>query len=135
MMKRIFATLLIALSVISCNNKEKAIDITGEWQIADAVMTRSINIGNTEIDIYIQFMADNTFSIWQMIGYGRYQEFTGSWTLAENNILNGSYSDGTAWGNSYKVEIIDGNLIMTAQNGSSDIYTYVRCTIPSDIKN
>ena len=108
-------------------------DITGEWQLTDMTLTKSVQLGSEAVDIYISFAADNTFNLWQFLGAGRYEHFDGTWTLAED-ILTGTYSDGNAWGNAYKVSLEGDLLTLEATQNSSDIYIYSRTTIPEDIK-
>ena len=85
-------------------------------------------------EIYVAFAAEGGFDLYQQIGEGRHRHYTGTWTL-EGNILSGIYADETAWGSSYKVEFSDDNtMILTAQNGSEEIMTYVRESVPAEVK-
>ncbi len=91
--------------------------------------------------VYIEFLPDGTFSLAQIVGAGRYQTHTGTWTLT-GDILSGRYSDGVRWGADYQIAISDDILTMTVSTGDSssssvgsttDIYTYRRCTIPDGV--
>lgn len=132
-MRRIFMFILSAIALCCCNEKEKPADIIGEWNLTDMELTKSVSIGAETIDIYISFAADNTFNLWQFIGAGRYEHFSGTWALTEG-LLTGKYSDGAEWGNAYTVSCSDDILTMTATVNSSDVYVYTRCTIPDNIK-
>ena len=130
---RIAIIFAFAAILCGCSQKDKPADIIGEWNLTDMELTKSVSIGTETIDIYISFAADNTFNLWQFIGAGRYEHFTGTWALTEG-LLTGKYSDGAEWGNAYTVSCSDDILTMTATVNSSDVYVYTRCTIPENIK-
>lgn len=122
--------------VSACGDKggdsKKGLDITGQWELID-IETKAAQIGEAEIEVYIEFNKDNTFNLWQMIGAGRFEKMTGTWTLNQN-VLSGKYSDGKAWGANYEVGIESGNLVMTETKQDIQTYIYRKCTIPSDIQ-
>ena len=123
------------LALCSCRkaNDEASLDIAGEWQLTDMTLTKAVQIGDQKVDIYMAFASDNTFDLWQFLGAGRYQHFSGTWELS-GDCLTGKYSDGSLWGNIYKVSIVDNILTMEATQNSSDIYKYTRTTIPDSVK-
>ena len=99
--------------------------IVGEWCFVDP---------GYKADVYISFEAEFTFDIYQKIGDGRQQHYTGTWSI-EENIISGVYSDGTEWGSSYSLEFMESDtMLMTALNGSQDVMTYIREEIPADVK-
>lgn len=122
--------------VSACGDKgsdsKKGLDITGQWELID-IETKAAQIGEAEIEVYIEFNKDNTFNLWQMIGAGRFEKMTGTWILNQN-VLSGKYSDGKAWGANYEVGIESGNLVMTETKQDIQTYIYRKCTIPSDIQ-
>lgn len=132
-MKRIIFIISILALLCGCMPEAKVLDITGEWRLTDLELTKSVQIGNEEVDVYISYSVDNTFEMWQFLGAGRYEYFSGTWALTED-ILTGKYTDGTNLGNVYKVTCEADILTMTATVNSSDIYTYSRTTIPESIK-
>ena len=132
-MKRIIFIISILELLCGCMPEAKVLDITGEWRLTDLELTKSVQIGNEEVDVYISYSVDNTFEMWQFLGAGRYEYFSGTWALTED-ILTGKYTDGTNLGNVYKVTCEADILTMTATVNSSDIYTYSRTTIPESIK-
>ncbi len=136
-MKRLVIILSFVLLLCGCKGgggKSSApLDITGEWKLTDLTLTKSVQIGSEEVDIYISFAADKNFDLWQFLGAGRYEHFSGTWELA-GETLTGKYSDGTTWGNIYKVSVSDNVLTMEATQNSSDIYKYTRTTIPDSVK-
>lgn len=129
--------ILLAVSLImaSCGGEKqpKVLDITGQWELADIVDTKSVQIGSEKIEIYIDFKEDNTFSLWQKLGEGRHKKYEGTWTLTET-VLTGKYSDGKAWGASYEVSREEGTLTMSEQKAGMQTYIYNSCTIPSSLK-
>ncbi len=131
---RMILMLIISLVMVSCKEeKPKVLDITGQWELADIVDTKSVQIGSETVEIYIDFKADNTFELWQKLGEGRHRKHEGTWTLTES-VLTGKYSDGKAWGASYEVSIEDGTLVMSEQKAGMQTYIYHSCTIPSSLK-
>ena len=136
MKARIILFAVLAMIVSACGDKggdsKKGLDITGQWELID-IETKAAQIGEAEIEVYIEFNKDNTFNLWQMIGAGRFEKMTGTWTLNQN-VLSGKYSDGKAWGANYEVGIESGNLVMTETKQDIQTYIYRKCTIPSDIQ-
>lgn len=134
-MKRFTITLIsivICLATLGgCEKKEKAISVVGEWElIGYQIVTKSIQIGDETMEVYLKFNEDNSFAIYQKLGYGRHVEYTGNWTLTEK-VLSGKYSDGSQWATTYTIAIEEGNLVMTEDKTGTEKYTYSPCTIPS----
>lgn len=134
-MKRIAIILSFVLLLCGCKGDKKSgpVDITGEWRLSDLTLTKSVQIGSEDVDIYISFAEGKTFELWQLLGAGRYEYFSGTWELS-GETLTGKYSDGSPLGNIYKVSVDGDILTMEATQNSSDIYIYSRTTIPDDIK-
>ena len=135
MKARIILFAVLAMIVAACggkNDEKKGLDISGQWELID-IETKAAQIGEAEIQVYIEFNKDNTFNLWQMIGAGRFEKMTGTWTLNQN-LLTGKYSDGKAWGANYEVGIESGNLVMTEMKTGKETCIYRKCTIPSDIQ-
>lgn len=129
MMKRMFYMLLAILVLSACKKEEKPVDYTpaviGEWHCA------AIGLDS---DVYVSFTEDKKFSLYQKMGDTDYKFYSGFWDVQQDT-LTGSYADGTDWGSSYRLEFIDNDtMVMTALNGSDDIVTYVRETIPNEVK-
>lgn len=131
---RMILMLIISLVMVSCKEEQpKVLDITGQWELADIVDTKSVQIGSETVEIYIDFKADNTFELWQKLGEGRHRKHEGTWTLTES-VLTGKYSDGKAWGASYEVSREEGTLTMSEQKAGLQTYIYNTCTIPDSLK-
>lgn len=134
-MKRIIIIVLSTILIAGCgyNSKEpKTIDITGQWELMD-MQTKAIQIGEVEIEVYLEFNADKTFNIWQKIGEGRHREFTGTWEITDNS-LSGKYSDGKEWGSVYEVSMEDGNLNLSETKSGTETYVYHKCQLPAGLK-
>ena len=134
-MKRLTIILSLILLVCGCSGSKSSapVDITGEWKLADLTLTKSVQIGSEAVDVYISFASNKSFDLWQFLGAGRYEHFSGTWELSGNS-LTGKYSDGTTWGNIYDVSVSGNELTMVATKNSSDIYKYTRTTIPDSVK-
>ena len=131
-MKRILYMLaaLALLVTTGCKKDDKPVDykgmLPGEWHCA------ATEFG---ADIYVGFDENGAFDLYQMLGEGRYRHYTGNWSI-KGDVLSGTYSDGTSWGSSYKMNFSGENsMTLTAQNGSEDAMTYSRESIPSEVKD
>lgn len=121
--------LLIGASLIlaSCGEQggekeNKAIDITGTWELTGIEITKAAQLGDQTIEVTITFNEDKTFALSQIIGNGRAQEFSGTWALTEST-LTGKYENGKAWGSSYQVSVENAVLTMIPET-EAEIYTY-----------
>ena len=85
-----------------------------------------------DAEIYVEFVQDGSFALYQQVGEGRYRKFTGLWQC-EENILSGTYADGSPWGSTYQMEFNDGILTLTALNGSNEVMTYIKKDIPGEV--
>ena len=134
-MMKFLKTAALALAVLgaclSCGKKEKALDITGEWNLV-ALETRAASIGDQTVDVYISFASSGTFEMYQMLGTGRYRKYSGTWTLT-GSTLTGKYSDGTQWGSSYEVGRRSEDML-TLSSASGEIGTYKKSTIPASVR-
>lgn len=133
---RRFATALITLAALvllsaSCGKEDKTVKIAGEWNIV-SIETKTASIGSQSIDVYISFMEDGQFMLWQKTGSGRYEKFTGSWTLS-SDVLSGTYSDGSAWANDYDVSLSGNTLTLSSRTAPSEISVYQRTSIPEEV--
>lgn len=116
--------------IIGCNGSKdsKSIDVCGQWELMD-IQTKAPQIGDVELEIYMDFRQDKTFCLWQKLGKGRHVKYEGTWELT-GNVLNGRYSDGKDWGTSYEVSVEDDILIMDEMKAGVESYEYHRCTLP-----
>ena len=131
----LFLSLLCTL-LLGCEKEQPTdvpLDITGSWHLVELheIDTRSVTIGKEVVDIYLELAKDNTFSLYQMVGTGKYRCFTGTWILNED-ILSGTYSDNTPWGAQYEVDLNDSSteLVLTCEG---EKYIYSKEQIPEKI--
>ncbi len=127
------AALLCAVSCKEPLPDEPAISesIIGEWQLS-GVSTKAVTFAGQTVDVYLAFETGGGFTLYQMLGQGRYHSYTGKWAVA-GNTLTGTYSSGSSWGSSYTVDITDKTLTLTSDTGG-EVDTYVKVSIPDSIK-
>lgn len=130
-MKRIIiAAITLLTAVMSCEKtntpkKETLQDkLCKEWSLTD---------GTVDIEIYVSFMADGSFGLYQRLGTSTFTHYSGTWTLS-GNILSGKYSDGTDWGASYEVLFYDKLMELTSQTAIPESRTYEQKSIPEEVK-
>ena len=127
----IFVALLLVVTPGCKKNGSEATTATklvGQWHC----IAEELNVAE-DIDVYVEFMADKSFNLYQKIGQGRHRHFTGTWSVS-GDVLSGLYADGTEWGSSYTVEFSGMDAMkLTAKNGSKEVMTYTRETIPAEI--
>lgn len=134
-MKKLMCCILALLGLVSCGEKPDdpiivALDVTGAWELT-SVSTKA-SVGSVPVSVYVEFAEGGTFSLYQKIGEGRYSAFTGNWRLTDNEILSGSYSDGTAWG-PYTAAVAGSNLTL-ASSGGKEVDTYKKiASIPESV--
>ena len=121
---------LTVIAATGCKKDETPIDckatLPGEWHCMPEGL---------DAEVYATFEESGSFDLYQRLGEGRYRHYTGTWTC-EGNTLSGSYSDGSAWGSAYQMEFTDEDtMILTALNGSEEKTTYLRESVPSDVKD
>ena len=130
-MKRIISILLIAAAAVlaGCGGSgngegknDKGIDITGTWELINIEITKAAQLGEESIEVKITLNPDKTFSLSQVLGEGRAQEFSGTWQLTDKT-LTGKYSNGKAWGSSYEVSVENSTLTMVPESGA-EAYIY-----------
>lgn len=134
MMKRIVLALAAMCLLAACGNKPGKNEITpsaiaGSWELSDVVTKASV--GSVTVSVYITFVSEGTFTLYQKIGEGRYTKFSGTFTLAEQK-LSGKYSDGKSWG-PYNTELDGSTLTLSKEGGvESDIYRKIEA-IPAEV--
>ena len=127
----IFVALLLVVTPGCKKNGSEATTATklvGQWHC----IAEELNV-TEDVDVYVEFMADKSFNLYQKIGQGRHRHFTGTW-LVSGDVLSGLYADGSEWGSSYAVEFSGMDAMkLTAKNGSKEVMTYTRETIPAEV--
>ena len=134
-MKKLMCCILALLGLVACGEKPDdpiivALDVTGAWELT-SISTKA-SVGSVPVSVYVEFAEAGTFSLYQKIGEGRYTAFTGKWRLTDNEILSGTYSDGTAWG-PYTAAVAGSNLTL-ASSGGKEVDTYKKiASIPESV--
>lgn len=104
----------------------------GEWELTD-IAVKSVTYAGQEVSVYLAFLENGNFELYQMVGQGRYRKYTGTWTL-EGTTLSGKYSSKKAWGSSYEISRDNDKLVLTsAVSGEAD--TYKATSIPENVKS
>lgn len=137
MMKKIFILAATLLSLASCGGKDNPnepkpvkADVTGIWELTS--VTTKVSVGSVNVNVYVEFLSNGSFTLYQKIGEGRYTQFTGSYTLTSDNKLSGSYADKSVWG-PYDAVISDNTLSLTSPGGK-EVDTYKKVSsIPASV--
>lgn len=136
MMKRLLAFMAAALVLAACGGKdnpepEVKTTVVGCWELTN--VTTKATVGSVTVNVYVEFTANNKFSLYQKLGEGRYSVFTGTFKYEGNQLL-GTYDKGTSWG-PYSVTVSDSSLTLTTAGGK-EVDTYKKITsIPDSVKN
>jgi uncharacterized protein (TIGR03066 family) len=131
LMKKLFILTVLLMAVATgCKKDKNPTDhkslIVGEWHYTSEEL---------EADVYASFEKNGDFDLYQKIGDGRHRHYDGRWTI-EGNTISGTYSDGSAWGSAYQMEFSgEDTMTLTALNGSNEVITYTRESVPSDVKD
>ena len=131
MKKYLIIAVALMMALCGCKKKPEPLTVTGQWQLSNIEMTKSVKVGDETVDVYLEFLEDGTFNIYQTLGKGRPRHYAGTYTLTED-ILNGKYSDGKNWAASYKASKDGGNLVLVNTQGQ-EVDTYISATIPQDV--
>lgn len=131
-------TICLATVLLSClsscrkdSKPEEVFSITGDWNIT-SVTTKSAVIGSQTVDVYLRFLEDGTFSMYQKTGSARYECFTGTWTL-DSRVLGGKYSDGTPWAARYNVSREGRTMTLESITTPVEVSVYTEASIPQNV--
>ena len=128
----IFVALLLVVTPGCKKNGSEATTATklvGQWHC----IAEELNVAE-DIDVYVEFMADKSFNLYQKIGQGRHRHFTGTWSVS-GDVLSGLYADGTEWGSSYTLSFDGDTMTLTANNESAETIIYTKTAIPAEVKD
>ena len=128
----IFAALCLLAGCKKTDDKPAGPSCIGEWQLSE-VAVKSVTYAGQEVDVYIAFLENGRFELYQMVGQGRYRKFTGTWNL-DGTVLSGKYASKKDWGSSYEVTQNGDNLELTS-SVSGEVDTYKKTTIPESVKS
>ena len=122
--------LLVAAAVLvfaSCTKSEEAAvkKIAGDWYYET---TES----DTPIQVYVSLSKDMTFELYQKIGEGAFRRRTGTYTY-DGTIIDGIYSDKTAWKEAKSVTV-DGDVLVMVGVETGETISYVRKLVPATVR-
>ena len=129
--------LVVALMATSCGPKGKenplVKGVLGEWKLTS--WSASLI---EQIEVYVEFKADNTFVLYQkdLQTPIHFVTYKGTYLITDD-IITGKYSDGKNWGavNGYTTTLeLDGTLKMVNVDNPDDVSKYTKTTIPSSVK-
>lgn len=123
---------LFAVTLCSCskdsNNNLTLDKLTGQWELtlwsADSEFSGQV---------YLEFKADNSFTLYQNLDAQGYLTLTGTFALGTNNVISGIYSDGKPWGSSYIITDFSQNQMKWETPSGNEASIYTRTTIPAQI--
>ena len=119
--------MLLALVGCESNKGNKGSNVAGEWQLVQW------NDATPEFNVYIDFNADGTFEMYQQVWSFDYEYFAGNYTIADD-IVTGTYTDGSNWLCGYKFLCEGDSLTLYSQEDTFVVSIYTRCEIPAEIK-
>lgn len=134
---------MLVMAVSACGEKEPQHDVpVGGGDIAALVnewVISSYNDAAPAFVVYIDFNEDGTFAMYQQVYSLNYVCYTGSYNVSDDDILTGTYADGSKWASAYKVSVsTDGKtLMMSSQEDVEDmsvVSVYSQTVIPEDVK-
>lgn len=132
-MKRILYIIIAALAVVSCGSKNKDTgkeELTLEQKLYGEWHSTKLAI---DADIYISFMENGRFELYQQIGEGAHRVFRGTWNL-EEDLLTGKYNDGEDWAAAYRISIENKTLTLTSANDAAEVSRFTQTQIPPEVK-
>lgn len=122
---------ILAAVVFSACQKTDTIDspVIGDWHLVNW-MSES----QEDFDVYISFMNDGSFRMYQKVESSAFVEYTGTFTVTASEI-SGTYSDGLPWSSSYSYSLSEDNsvLTMTSKTPNAEVSVYERSEIPSEV--
>ena len=131
----LFAAVLFLFSA-GCSKDDdgsKNIDsgVVGEWR-----QTKWSNEAYADFDVYVEFLSDGTFNIFQKVETPTFVCYSGDFAV-NGAQLSGRYRDGEPWGASYAFELSgDGKtLTMISQTDKAEESVYTRTAIPEEVRN
>ena len=132
-MKKYIYLLLAAAAMlfVGCSDDDESATVdqgvVGEWQLiqwnGDAADAFSV---------YLDLQGDGTFHLYQQVEYSYFEHYTGRFS-ADGGVLEGRYTDGTAW--SYGFAVTDGGYTLTLTDSKSqEVSVYTRTTVPEEVR-
>lgn len=128
MRKILYIVLAAMLVAVSCK-KSEPLSVTGCWSL-QSVETKAA-VGETDVQVYVEFASNKSFTLYQKLGEGRFRKYAGTWKLAGSK-LDGSYSDGKAWAATYDVSRKGSTMTLVANDTEVSTYEQIDA-IPAEV--
>ena len=130
MKKYIYLLAVAIIALVGCEKEgskdaEHTCVICGQWRGEKL---------SAEAGIYMDFLCNGTFELYQKLDNGAFELRRGKWNL-EDGMLSGSYNDGEDWATSYKAIVSGETLTLVSQSEGSETNRYKKCEIPAAIKD
>lgn len=107
-------------------------ELAGEWMLASWTGDPAL-AGK----VYLALAADKSFTIYQNVNTLGYAKFTGTYSMSAAGgaqVISGTYTGGTSWGDSYTFTATADRLTMTGRT-TGYVSVYDRTTIPDHVKD
>jgi len=118
-------------ALLTCKSDGNGADVDsavlGEWHL-----TSWSGDAPDGFDVYLEFLSDGGFNIWQQVETSTYEHYSGTFTASGGN-MSGTYCDGTAWGSTYSYSVSGGTLTLTTATGTKGVYAKV--AVPDEVRN
>jgi hypothetical protein len=87
------------------------------------------------VEVYVEFAAAGTFTLYQKLGQGRYTVFRGNYSVdSAAGKLSGKYNAGKSWGPYTATQ--EGGTLTLVSDGGKEVDTYKKIdAIPDSVKN
>lgn len=134
-MKKIIKLLLIVVSAVfvcSCGSKSEDDPQVGTRIVAEWHLTSVTGLSSVP-EVYVDFVSDGSFELYQKIGDGRFRKYLGTYAVSGKK-LSGKYSDGEDWGSEYEVSFEGDRMLMKALNGSEEVCEYEKKALSASDK-
>ena len=127
MKKYIYMLAIAIVALVGCEKEgdnDHTCVVCGQWR-GDAL--------SAEVGVYIDFLCNGTFELYQKMSNGAFELRRGKWNL-EAGVLSGTYNDGEAWATSYDASVSGETLTLVAQSEGNETNRYKKCEIPTVVK-
>ncbi len=100
--------------------------VVGSWHI------KSLGGMPAMVDLYIEFLYNNRFTILQRANGMDYTKYSGTYTIDEStSTISGRYDDGDSWADSYKFSLDGLDLVLESCTSDSDVTVYEMADMPN----
>lgn len=132
-MKILIAALLGAF-LVGCGGDDKSEDRTSYdgW-----MLTKWDDSSELAGKVYLQLESDGDFFLYQCVTTPGFKKYTGTYTVTAETgeqVLSGTYTGGTAWKDSYRIESRGDKIMVMTSVGEQIVSEYERVVVPEYVK-